>query len=313
MTTTSTELVTAISDVWETIITTVTEATVTVSGLSAPPTLYKRQATVTPSVLPDYAVGPCSTSVARYVSACSCFGATPSVTYAPTPVVTSTVTVSTTSTLSCSETTTETELLTAHSTVTVDVPTWTTETIAATATICSGDPKYFFLQAHGTSPKDDTIDDTYINVNPHYNGATDDWQLRYGGDLSNAALFSFGDSNNVILTQYTTVDTVTKGHHTTTVTNADVLAVVDVAYSSQLAVNAYSNSSDTNDTPLSCHFGPGNEFICSVTFSNYFSPPSTFNIWTYDNSTSQLRIDDGGYNQYPQVFLTAVCAEYYTS
>ncbi|KAK3304639.1 uncharacterized protein B0T15DRAFT_249289 [Chaetomium strumarium] len=53
--------------------------------------LQGRQVTVVPSAIPDYAAN-CA-NAAEYISACSCFGVTGSVTTAPTPTVTVTTTV----------------------------------------------------------------------------------------------------------------------------------------------------------------------------------------------------------------------------
>ncbi len=53
--------------------------------------LDARQVTVVPSVIPDYAAN-CA-NAAEYISACSCFGLTGTVTTAPTPTVTITTTV----------------------------------------------------------------------------------------------------------------------------------------------------------------------------------------------------------------------------
>lgn len=50
-----------------------------------------RQVTVTPTAIPDYAEN-CA-NAAEYISACSCFGLTGSVTTAPVPTVTVTTTV----------------------------------------------------------------------------------------------------------------------------------------------------------------------------------------------------------------------------
>ncbi|KAL2131785.1 hypothetical protein VTI74DRAFT_4613 [Chaetomium olivicolor] len=84
------------------LLTTVTPAattlTVTVDAEDLPsPTaarrdmLEARQVTVVPSSIPDYAAN-CA-NAAEYISACSCFGVTGSVTTAPTPTVTVTTTV----------------------------------------------------------------------------------------------------------------------------------------------------------------------------------------------------------------------------
>lgn len=52
--------------------------------------------TVVPSKIPTYAVGPCSSGVSSYLSACSCVGAVATTVTAPTPVTTVTSTVTTT-------------------------------------------------------------------------------------------------------------------------------------------------------------------------------------------------------------------------
>ena len=53
--------------------------------------LEGRQVTVTPTAIPDYAEN-CA-NAAEYISACSCFGLTGSVSTAPAPTVTVTTTV----------------------------------------------------------------------------------------------------------------------------------------------------------------------------------------------------------------------------
>ncbi|KAK1772825.1 hypothetical protein QBC33DRAFT_30942 [Phialemonium atrogriseum] len=81
------------------LLTTVTPAaatiTVTVYDDDAPSSkrdlIAARQATVTPTAIPQYATA-CS-EAPRYASACSCFGVTGSVTTAPTPTVTVTSTI----------------------------------------------------------------------------------------------------------------------------------------------------------------------------------------------------------------------------
>jgi hypothetical protein len=55
--------------------------------------LHERQVTASPTAIPTYASA-CSPA-AEYISACSCFGVTGSVTTAPTPTVTVTTTVDT--------------------------------------------------------------------------------------------------------------------------------------------------------------------------------------------------------------------------
>lgn len=69
--------------------------TVTVYDDDAPSSkrdlIAARQATVTPTAIPQYATA-CS-EAPRYASACSCFGVTGSVTTAPTPTVTVTSTI----------------------------------------------------------------------------------------------------------------------------------------------------------------------------------------------------------------------------
>ncbi|KAH6621434.1 hypothetical protein B0J18DRAFT_491716 [Chaetomium sp. MPI-SDFR-AT-0129] len=85
------------------LLTTVTPAastvTVTVENPPATPThahtkrdlLENRQVTVVPTAIPDYAEN--CVDAAEYISACSCFGLTGSVTTAPAPTVTVTTTV----------------------------------------------------------------------------------------------------------------------------------------------------------------------------------------------------------------------------
>ena len=65
---------------------TITVTVTTMDGLEK----KKRQATVTPSDIPEYA-SICSSSAA-YASACTCFGITGTITTAPTPTVTVTTT-----------------------------------------------------------------------------------------------------------------------------------------------------------------------------------------------------------------------------
>lgn len=240
--------------------------------------------------------------------------ATASTIYAPTPVTTSIITVQTTCTIPEFTHTLTTDTITVYSTSTLDVPTVTVETIAATATVCSETPEYFFLQVYGTNYKDDTIDGTYIYVAGGVDGtANPDYELLCGGTLQNAALFSFANddaSGDVILTA--SVNVTENGKSDTYKFTADILALQD-GFGNALYVNAYTNQtgrgapSTSTYTTLTCS-EPLDNFICHAKVGSI-----TYSSWTYDPSYGRLRIDDvpSTSTTYPPVSLKAVCAEYY--
>lgn len=199
ITRTITDVATVTTDVWVTV--TVPTTVTDIVGV-AKRNLERRQATITPSAIPSYAVGPCSANVESYISACLCYSATASTTYAPTPVTTVTVTTTTTVPSISAAHVTETDVATAWSTIT-EVETSTATVAAVTSETATS------FRIYISAPGQDGVDGTYVSVDTQSQNVVNQivYSLRFGATSANAATFAWDTTlNNLILPGRSGVD-----------------------------------------------------------------------------------------------------------
>lgn len=189
VTQTDTETVTVTTDSWLTV-TIPTTVTDVVTSRFEKRTLQQPQATVTPSSLPDYATKPCSANVTAYVSACLCYSATASITYAPTPVTTVTLTTDAVVVSTIKASTIHTDTTTVLATTTeVEVSTTTVPAATVTTTIS---PFHLHIIGNGY--------DSYLQLQEY---APPDLYLLAEGPLDTADIFALDSTTrNLFLPEY---------------------------------------------------------------------------------------------------------------